>query len=89
MSQSAVIQAKLPTAPDEGLSRIDIATHVRVGVTKFDELVADGRMPRPRVVESSFLRITRKRGTLPTIICAAPNFLTFVANSKSDNLQTR
>jgi hypothetical protein len=51
MSKSAVIQAKLPTAPRRGLSRIEAAIYVGIGLTKFDELVGGGRMPRPRLID--------------------------------------
>lgn len=35
-----------------GLNREQSAFHIGVGTTLFDEMVADGRMPRPRVVNS-------------------------------------
>lgn len=34
-----------------GLSRDEAARYVGVGATKFDEMVADGRMPRPKRVD--------------------------------------
>jgi excisionase family DNA binding protein len=34
-----------------GLSRTDAASYVGVGPTKFDEMVADGRMPAPRRID--------------------------------------
>jgi predicted DNA-binding transcriptional regulator AlpA len=34
-----------------GLSREDSARYVGVGVTKFDEMVADGRMPKPKRID--------------------------------------
>lgn len=34
--------------PPRGLSRDEAARYVGVGSTKFDELVKDGRMPRPK-----------------------------------------
>jgi predicted DNA-binding transcriptional regulator AlpA len=34
-----------------GLSRIEAARYVGVGTTKFDEMVADGRMPRPKRID--------------------------------------
>lgn len=37
--------------PPRGLSREEAARYVGVGVTKFDEMVADGRMPRPKRVD--------------------------------------
>jgi predicted DNA-binding transcriptional regulator AlpA len=47
----------VPTRPDpiayapRGLSRNEAARYVGVGATKFDEMVADGRMPRPKRVD--------------------------------------
>jgi predicted DNA-binding transcriptional regulator AlpA len=35
-----------------GRSREAAAAHVGVGVTKFDEMVADGRMPEPREIDA-------------------------------------
>ena len=46
-----------PPRPDpiawapRGLSREQAARHVGIGSTKFDELVADGRMPRPKRID--------------------------------------
>lgn len=37
--------------PPRGLSREEAARYVGVGTTKFDEMVADGRMPRPKRVD--------------------------------------
>lgn len=34
-----------------GMSRDDAARYVGVSTTKFDEMVADGRMPRPKRVD--------------------------------------
>ena len=34
-----------------GLSREQAARHVGVGVTKFDEMVEDGRMPKPKRID--------------------------------------
>ncbi|WP_149790729.1 hypothetical protein [Mesorhizobium sp. NFR06] len=38
--------------PPRGLSRGEAARYVGVGPTLFDEMVADGRMPRPKLVNS-------------------------------------
>jgi hypothetical protein len=38
--------------PRRGLSRTEAAMYCGISPTKFDELVADGRMPRPRVIDS-------------------------------------
>jgi predicted DNA-binding transcriptional regulator AlpA len=37
--------------PPRGPSRDEAARYVGVGATKFDEMVADGRMPRPKRVD--------------------------------------
>ena len=36
-----------PSLPPRGLSRVQAATYVGVSPSLFDELVKDGRMPRP------------------------------------------
>jgi predicted DNA-binding transcriptional regulator AlpA len=33
------------------MSREDAARYVGVGITKFDEMVADGRMPKPKRID--------------------------------------
>ena len=38
--------------PRRGLSRTEAAIYVGVGETKFDELVATGRMPEPKRIDS-------------------------------------
>ncbi len=37
--------------PPRGLSRDEAARYIGIGSTKFDELVKDGRMPRPKRVD--------------------------------------
>lgn len=37
--------------PPRGLSREEAARYVGVGATKFDQLVADRRMPRPKRID--------------------------------------
>lgn len=37
--------------PRRGLSREESAMYIGVGITKFDEMVADGRMPEPRLID--------------------------------------
>lgn len=37
--------------PPRGLCREEAARYVGVGTTKFDELVSDGRMPKPKRVD--------------------------------------
>lgn len=36
------------TVQPRGLSRIQAAEYIGVGTTKFDEMVAEGRMPKPK-----------------------------------------
>jgi hypothetical protein len=38
--------------PPRGLDRVRAAQYVGVSVTKFDELVADGRMPAPKRIDT-------------------------------------
>jgi predicted DNA-binding transcriptional regulator AlpA len=47
-------------APRRGLSRELAAGYVGIGTTKFDELVADGRMPRPFKIDGRVLWDIRK-----------------------------
>jgi predicted DNA-binding transcriptional regulator AlpA len=35
-----------------GLNREQSASYVGVGTTKFDEMVADGRMPKPKMIDA-------------------------------------
>lgn len=42
----------VPDGPRRGLSREEAARYVGVGATKFDELVKDGRMPKPFKIDS-------------------------------------
>lgn len=37
--------------PRRGLHREEAARYIGIGVTKFDEMVGDGRMPGPRLVD--------------------------------------
>lgn len=39
------------TYPPRGLCRIESARYIGVGVTKFDEMVADSRMPKPKKID--------------------------------------
>lgn len=35
-----------------GLSREEAAEYIGVGASKFDQMVADGRMPQPKVIDA-------------------------------------
>jgi excisionase family DNA binding protein len=50
MARNTVSSLPLSLAP-RGLSRVQAAEYVGVGVTKFDEMVDDGRMPRPKRID--------------------------------------
>jgi len=53
MSRTAQIPvSRLPVSlPPRGLSRVQAAEYIGVGVTKFDEMVMDGRMPKPKRID--------------------------------------
>jgi predicted DNA-binding transcriptional regulator AlpA len=40
-----------PSLAPRGLSRVQAAEYIGVGVTKFDEMVEDGRMPKPKRID--------------------------------------
>ena len=46
------ISALPPSLVPAGISREQAAEYVGLGTTKFDELVRDGRMPKPKLVDS-------------------------------------
>jgi predicted DNA-binding transcriptional regulator AlpA len=50
MVRNAVSSLPLSLAP-RGLSRVQAAEYIGVGVTKFDEMVDDGRMPKPKRID--------------------------------------
>jgi excisionase family DNA binding protein len=50
MVRKTIFRLPLSLAP-RGLSRVQAAEYVGVGVTKFDEMVDDGRMPRPKRID--------------------------------------
>lgn len=37
--------------PPRGMDRVEASRYIGVGTTKFDQLVADGRMPKPKRVD--------------------------------------
>lgn len=51
LSRASRIAALPPSLAPRGLSRDESAAYIGVGVTKFDELVADGRMPKPKMID--------------------------------------
>lgn len=49
MKRASVLPVSLPP---RGLSRTCAAEYIGVGLTKFDMMVADGRMPGPKLIDS-------------------------------------
>ncbi|SIN98936.1 helix-turn-helix transcriptional regulator [Vannielia litorea] len=41
----------LPPPTRRGLSRVEAAAYIGVGASKFDALVTDGRMPKPKKID--------------------------------------
>lgn len=53
---SMLSTTRLPSGPSPRcLSREEAARYVGIGTTKFDELVADGRMPKPFRIDGRVL----------------------------------
>jgi len=42
----------IPIAQRMGLARAEAAEYIGVSVSKFDEMVADGRMPKPKKIDA-------------------------------------
>jgi predicted DNA-binding transcriptional regulator AlpA len=51
MSTPARINILPRSLPPRGISRVEAAAFIGVSPSKFDELVDDGRMPRPRRID--------------------------------------
>lgn len=52
--------SEIRPVPRRGLSREEAAMYVGVGATKFDEMVDDGRMPKPKKVDARKVWDVRK-----------------------------
>ena len=52
MSRSTTIGALRAHGPRRGLNREEAAIYVGVSPSKFDELVKDGRMPKPKKIDA-------------------------------------
>ncbi len=50
MTTRAMLSESRPI-PRRGLSRVEAAMYVGIGTTKFDEMIADGRMPKPHRID--------------------------------------
>ena len=51
MTRTTALSAVRPI-PRRGLSREEAAMYLGISASKFDELVRDGRMPRPKRIDS-------------------------------------
>jgi predicted DNA-binding transcriptional regulator AlpA len=67
MSRPETLPASLPP---RGLSRVQAAAYIGVGVTLFDQLIADGRMPKPKRINA---RTVWDREQLDRAFAALPN----------------
>jgi len=45
-------QEDQPNYPPRGMRRVQAASYVGIGTTKFDEMVKDGRMPKPKLINA-------------------------------------
>lgn len=52
MSRTALAPSQSRPIPRRGLSRIEAAIYIGVSPSKFDQMVDDGRAPRPRLIDS-------------------------------------
>jgi predicted DNA-binding transcriptional regulator AlpA len=52
MTVSSRSLSQLRPIPRRGLSRIEAAMYLGISPSKFDEMVKDGRVPRPRMIDS-------------------------------------
>jgi len=52
MSPHARISLLPASLPPRGLSRLQSAEYIGVGPSKFDEMVRDGRMPKPKRIDT-------------------------------------
>jgi predicted DNA-binding transcriptional regulator AlpA len=50
--EEASMKSDAISYPPRGLSREEAARYIGVGSTLFDQMVADGRMPRPKSINS-------------------------------------
>ena len=72
VAQAAIGERRLSAMrpiPRRGLSRIEAAMYLGVGANKFDEMVTDGRMPKPKCIDTrkvwDILAIDRAFDLLP------------------------
>lgn len=59
-----------PSLPPRGLSRVEVAAYIGVSPSLFDEMVKDGRMPKPKRINS---RVVWDRQKLDAAFAALPD----------------
>ena len=63
--------------PRRGLRRLEAACYIGVGGTKFDQLVKDGRMPKPKKIDGAAVWDIKELDlcfeTLPSDSCESNN----------------
>lgn len=75
--------AALPQSlPPRGLSRVEAATYIGVGTTKFAEMVDDGRMPQPKTIDG---RLVWDRLALDSAFAALPDSTDAAETSGDDS----
>jgi hypothetical protein len=72
--------------PPRGLSRVEAAAYIGVGPTKFDQLVADGRMPRPKRIDG---RLVWDRVALDRAFSALPDVDGRTDDADTDDVWSR
>jgi len=50
-SNGGAVSVHCPPPTRRGLSRMEAAQYIGISPTKFDELIADSRMPRPKKID--------------------------------------
>ena len=56
--------------PPRGINRVESAQYIGVSPSKFDQMVADGRMPQPKEIDG---RVVWDRHELDAAFSALPN----------------
>jgi len=51
-SLSTTRELRRSSQPRRGLSREEAAVYIGVSARKFDEMIEDGRMPRPKIIDA-------------------------------------
>lgn len=69
-SQQSISSRERPTLWPRGLSRVQAAEYIGTGTTLFDEMIRDGRMPKPKQING---RVVWDRFALDAAFDALPD----------------